>query len=59
MCLCIYKIYILYLQRLSCHFCEKVEKTAELVFSTPPNFTTEKYMNPLLKEFLVVRKDLL
>lgn len=32
MCLCAYKIYILYYQRLSCLFFEKGEKTSELVF---------------------------
>lgn len=32
MCLCIYKLFKLYLQRRSCLFLQKGEKTAELVF---------------------------
>ncbi|SEV92904.1 hypothetical protein SAMN05421765_1204 [Kaistella antarctica] len=32
MCLCAYKIYILYYPRLSCLFVEKGKKTSELVF---------------------------
>lgn len=53
MCLCTYKIYILYYQRLSCLFA-KGEKTAELVFFNQWNSLIDiKKLMPLeLKQYI-------
>lgn len=63
MCLCIYKIYILYLQRPSCLFCEKGKKASELVFFVWEIIflknKQDEILEDILKILLVKRKLIL